>query len=63
MRRGVAGVRLWEYEGFVMQSMFVSCVHSVPIFNGAFSMTCILFMLVEDAESTIWQRHIPESVS
>ena len=29
--------------------MFVSCVHPVAVFNGAFCMTCSLLMLVEDA--------------
>ena len=29
--------------------MFVSCVHPVTVLNAAFSMTCSLLMLVEDA--------------
>ena len=29
--------------------MFVSCVHPVAVLNSAFSMTCSLLMLVEDA--------------
>ena len=29
--------------------MFVSCVHPVAVLNAAFSMTCSLLMLVEDA--------------
>ena len=29
--------------------MFVSCVHPMTVFNAAFSMTCSLLMLVEDA--------------
>ena len=29
--------------------MFVSCVHPVVVLNAAFSMTCNLLMLVEDA--------------
>ena len=28
---------------------FVSCVHPVAVLNAAFSMTCSLLMLVEDA--------------
>ena len=31
--------------------MFVSCVHPVAVLNAAFSMTCSLLMLVEDAIS------------
>ena len=31
------------------RSMFVSCVHPVAVLNAAFSMTCSLLMLVEDA--------------
>ena len=29
--------------------MFVSCVHPVAVLNAAFSITCSLLMLVEDA--------------
>ena len=29
--------------------MFVSCVHLAAVLNAAFSMTCSLLMLVEDA--------------
>ena len=37
------------YECFVMQMLFVSCVHPVAVINAAFCMTCSLLMLVEDA--------------
>ena len=37
-----------KYECFVMH-MLVSCVYPVEVLNGAFSMTCSLLMLVEDA--------------
>ena len=43
--------------------MFVSCVHQVAVHNSAFCLTNRLFMLVEDAEATLWKRHIPEPVS
>ena len=39
--------------------MFVSCVHPVAVLNAAFSMTCSLLMLVEDAIGD----HTPEPVS
>ena len=39
-----------KYECFVMQTLYVSCVHPVAVLNAAFSMTCSLLMLVEDAK-------------
>ena len=37
-------------ECFVIQILYVSaCVHYVVVLNAAFSMTCSLLMLVEDA--------------
>ena len=43
---------------FVMQ-MFVFCVHPVAVLNAAFCITCILFMLVEDARGD----HMDEACS
>ena len=39
--------------------MFVSCVHPVAVLNAAFSMTCSLLMLVEDAGG----HHMEEAYS
>ena len=39
--------------------MFVSCVHLVAVLNAAFSMTCSLFLLVEDARGD----HMEEAYS
>ena len=39
--------------------MFVSCVHSVAVLNDAFSMTCSLLMLTEDARG----NHMEEAYS
>ena len=39
--------------------MFVSCVHHVAVCNAAFSMTCSLLMLVEDARDD----HMEEAYS
>ena len=39
--------------------MFVSCVHPVAVLNDAFSITCSLVMLVEDARS----HHMAEAYS
>ena len=39
--------------------MFVSCVHPVAVLNAAFSMTCSLLMLVEDARGD----HMEEACS
>ena len=36
--------------------MFVSCVHPVTVFNAAFCMTYILFMLVEDARGNHMEK-------
>ena len=41
--------------------MFVSCVHSVAVLNAAFSMTCSLLMLVEDAKGDRTERGILQS--
>ena len=37
-----------ECECFVMQMLYVSCVHPVAVLNAAYCMTCSLLMLVED---------------
>ena len=39
--------------------MFVSCVHPVAVHNGAFCMTCSLFMLVENVRGD----HMEEAYS
>ena len=39
--------------------MFVSCVHPVAVLNAAFSITCSLLMLVEDARG----NHMEEAYS
>ena len=52
-----------KYECFVMQMLFVSCVHHVGVLNAAFCMTCSLLMLVEDARGDHIERHTPEPVS
>ena len=39
--------------------MFVSCVHPVAVLNAAFSITCSLLMLVEDARGD----HMEETYS
>ena len=39
--------------------MFVSCVYPVAVLNAAFSMTCSLLMLVEDARD----NHMEEAYS
>ena len=49
-----------KYECFVMQMLYVvSCVHYVAVLNAAFSMTCSLLMLVEDARG----NHMEEAYS
>ena len=50
---------LCKYVSFVMQMLFVSCVHPVAVLNAAFCMTCSLLMLVEDARGD----HIEEANS
>ena len=48
-----------KYECFVMQMLFVSCVHPVTVLNAAFCMTCSLLMLVEDSRGD----HMEEACS
>ena len=38
---GAIGGRVWKYECFVMQMLYV-CVHPVAVLNAAFCMTCSL---------------------
>ena len=38
-----------EYECFVMQMLYVCVLWHMAVLNAAFSMTCSLLMLVEDA--------------
>ena len=37
-----------ECECFVMQMLYVYCVHPVAVLSAVFCMTCSLLMLVED---------------
>ena len=41
------GYEKWEW--FVMQMLYVPCVHPVAVLNAAFCMICSLLMLVVDA--------------
>ena len=48
-----------KYECFVMQMLFVSCVHHGAVRNAVFCMTCSLLMLVENARGD----HMEEAYS
>ena len=48
-----------KYECFVMQMLYVSCVHPVVVLNAAFCMDCSLLMLVENARGD----HMEEAYS
>ena len=46
-------------ECYVMQMLYVSCVHPVAVLNAAFCITCGLLMLVEDTRGD----HMEETYS
>ena len=60
--RGAVGARVWKYEWFVMQMLYV-CVHPVAFLNAAFSMTCSLLILRRGCKRRPYGRGILQNQS